>query len=819
MPDSLKRYVRSILFSSFPMLAFSIICYSANTYTISGIVRDGSTKDPLAYVNIMVRGTTTGTSTDAEGKFLLDLPAGTYSLRCSLVGYKASFTELSVQNNTRLQIEMNSLDVCLQDVTIYSSRINDSQQEEVSALSLESDGIKQSTSLEADVLRSVQMLPGVSSNNELSAKFDVHGGDANENLVLINGSQVYEPYHVKEASNVSIGIFDADMIKTMDLITGGYSARYGDRMSSVLNIEYREGSKERLQGQASVSMTDFGGLCECPIGENGSFILGVRQSYLQYLKNMMGVAEQIHPSFYDVQGVLAYHLAPQHKISLKFIHAGDLFIQDPIIDNWSTYNPTYHDPSGNIGPLSQSQSDSTEMHAQYYSSMIALQSIDFLSSDVMLKTEVSYYDQRDAEHSGELEPYMSQFQTGRFKGFYRGVYNRLYNNDLRIQTMELNSSVEIQAASILGIKAGARYQPIFYDRKYFDKRTYEELTNYTYKSNTYPDTLYTVQDFSPAASDLDTIHTHTYKVGGYIENILQFGEHIILNVGGRVDYFDLNKDLTWSPRVLFAYKINDALTLRGAWGHYYQSPVPDQLLSSVASDTNTQSQRAIHYVLGAEYNYVLNSETHSFLKLKLVGIYKTYDNLISAVFSTYNESVQYSKKNDAVGRAKGLDVFVMYSQPGFSGWLSYSLLNAEQRMLVDTLGYFPRGTDQRHTIASVATIGLGSAWGLSLRFTYGSGYPYTPSVGVFDSSRNQWDWIMAKPNSATMPAYRRVDMRISKEFTLFGISASAFLDVSNLFNFKNIQTYNYTYDSNGQPMIEEIKLWPILPTLGMTVKF
>ena len=810
---------RSVICSIIFILAFSIVCHAADKYTISGVVRDGSTKDPLACVNILIQGTTTGTSTDAQGKFSLEIPPGVCIVRCSLVGYKASSTEIKVQKNSRLVLELSSLDVCLQDVTVYSIQNISALQEEVSALTLQSEAIKQSTSVMADVLRSVQMLPGVSSNNELSAKFDVHGGDANENLVLINGSQVYEPYHIKEASNVSIGIFDVDMIKTMDLITGGYSARYGDLMSSVLNIEYREGSKERIQGQANVSMTDFSGLCEGPIGENGSFILGARQSYLQYIKNMLGVARQIHPAFYDVQGVLSYQLAPQHKISLKFIHAGDKFSQDPIVNGWSSYVPAFHDASGLIGSLSQSQSDSTEMHAQYYSSMIALQSVDVLSSDVMLKTEVSYYDQRESAHSGRLEPYSSRFQSGSVNGFYRDVYNRLYNSDLRIQTLEINSSVEIQASSFLGIRTGANYLPIFYDRKYSDKRTYEELTNYDYKTNKYPDTLSTIQDFSPAATNLDSVHTHSYKLGGFIENVLQLGEHIILNIGGRVDYFELNKDLTWSPRILCAYKIDDALTLRGAWGHYYQSPVPDQLSSSRASDTNTQSQRAIHYVLGAEYNRILNSETHSFLKLKVEGIYKTYDNLISAIFSTYNESLQYSKKNDAVGRATGLDAFVMYSEPGFSGWLSYSWLVAEQKMLVDSLGYFPRGTDQRHTIASVATIDLGNKWGLSIRLTYGSGYPYTPSIAVYDNSHKQWNWIVSKPNSATMPAYRRVDMRISKDFTVFGFSSSAFLDVSNVFNFNNIQTYNYTFDNNGQPTVEEIKLWPILPTLGMTVKF
>jgi hypothetical protein len=270
---------------------------------------------------------------------------------------------------------------------------------------------------------------------------------------------------------------------------------------------------------------------------------------------------------------------------------------------------------------------------------------------------------------------------------------------------------------------------------------------------------------------------------------------------------------------MIAYKVGNAITLRGAWGYYYQSPVPEQIASSLASDTNTQSQRAIHYVLGAEYDLIADADTHRFLKAKIEGFHKTYDKLISSRISTYNETIEYSGRNDAIGRASGIDAYIMYSTPGFSGWLSYSLLKAEQKIKVDTLGYFPRSTDQRHTLASVADFNIGKSWGLSIRLTYGSGYPYTPSIAVLNKTINAWEWHIGKPNSEYVPAYKRVDFRISDNFILFGLSSSAFIDVSNVFNFNNIQTYNYGFDDHGQPTITEVKLWPILPTLGMTVRF
>ena len=285
-------------------IVFLISNTHAQTCKVSGVVLDGSTREPLIFATVQVEETQYGTVTNNNGKFTIDIASGDCRLQCRYVGYRTAVVAFSVYRDTAVIITLSPLDVLLQDVTVYANYGNgETSQKEVSALSLQSETIGKITSLMSDVLRSVQMLPGVSSDNELSAKFNVHGGDANENLVLIDGTQVYDPYHIKEAPNVSIGIFDVDMIKKMDLMTGGFSARYGDKMSSVVDIEYREGSKDRMRGQASISMTDFDALLEGPVGSNGSFIIGARQSYLQYEMKFLTIAPQVHPSDYDVQGV------------------------------------------------------------------------------------------------------------------------------------------------------------------------------------------------------------------------------------------------------------------------------------------------------------------------------------------------------------------------------------------------------------------------------------------------------------------------------------------------------------------------------------
>jgi outer membrane receptor protein involved in Fe transport len=795
------------------LFIFQVSNIYSETYTVNGVVKDGSTGEPLAFANIVILETSHGTAADQHGKFTLNFNKGNYKLRCSYVGYKTVISPISINSDIQITITMNSIDMLLQNVTVYATRQGEIEQKEVSALSLQSEKLGEVTSLIPDVLRSVQMLPGVAVNNEFSSKFNVRGGSPDENLVLINGTQVYEPYHVKEAPNASIGIFNTDMIRKMDLITGGFSARYGDRVSSVVNIEYREGDRNNFKGQASLSMTDLTGLAEGPLGKNGSFIIGIRQSYFQFVLNMLNVEESIHPSFYDVQGVLAYNLAANHKLTFKFIHAGDNFYSDPEQNLHGPYK-NYINYNGTIGWLTRNWNDSASSRAKYYSTMLALQSTNIISSNALLKSEISFYDQKENEHAGKINYYRDNFNADNNNSFYQNINYDLYNNDLNIRTLEINSSYDLQLNSLYWLKTGLSYQRIFYNNNYINATTISEITD---RIN-YPDTTYNFRYDNQSDNNIDSINTQSYKAAGYIENIFQLGDKIILNIGGRFDYFDLNKDLTWSPRINFSYNITPSLILRGAWGHYYQSPVYQQIAYSTASDTNTQSERAIHYILGLEYNIISDPEEHKFLKLKIEGYHKTYDNLISSTVSS-SGYIYYSRKNDAVGRTSGIDLYFMYSAGIFSGWISYSLLKAEQKILDDPYGYFPRNTDQRHTIAVYADIDLGKNWKLGSRFVYGSGFAYTPSTAAFNYSSGIWEWKTGDPNSAHFPSYKRADIRLSKNFELFNFVSSAFLDISNLFNFKNIQAYQYTFSSNGQPVIKEVKLWPVLPTFGIAVKF
>jgi hypothetical protein len=496
--------------------------FSQDHFLVRGIVRDSTTRELLVFASISVVGTRLGVTTDSKGQFQLIVPKGNITLRCSFVGYKISEIPISVTRDIRLSVNLVSVDILLQDVTVYSHQDGEIEHLSESMLSLQSDKIKNLTSVIPDVLRSVQMLPGVSANNEFSAKFNVRGGNQDENLILVNGTQLYDPYHVKEVPNASISIMLMDIIKKMDIMTGGFPARYGDKMSSVINIEYREGNNERFSGISSLSMTDVNTVIEGPIDEYGSFILGARKSYFEYLLKYIHFGSYHHPSFYDVQGVVDYSLGSGHTLLFKFLHSGDTYTQDPLTNYYDSGSPTSTQQSG----------DSLDNRATYYSTLLSLQNINILSSSTVLRTELAWYDQLENERFWNNDYSNSRDNNGTQTLFDSSFNIQLYRNDVRIKTLELSSSLDQQISSLYAIKTGLSIQQIIYDHDQLFENTYNRITNIPH----FPETTSTHQTETILDAGFNRkMNMLSWKSAGYVENIIQLSDQLLLNIGGRLD--------------------------------------------------------------------------------------------------------------------------------------------------------------------------------------------------------------------------------------------------------------------------------------------
>jgi hypothetical protein len=462
------------------------------------------------------------------------------------------------------------------------------------------------------------------------------------------------------------------------------------------------------------------------------------------------------------------------------------------------------------------------VRSSYASSVFNLQNTVIVSPTVVAKAAFAYYNQIDNETGSTDNSF--NFKANTLTGTPRNYFTQnstvsSASNLLRVQTLEARASADTQILPGFDIRFGVMYQNLtFYQDRNGTRRQISSQN-----TTTYPDTVRRTQDI-PIFAPSPVINLQSFKANGYIETITELGESLLLNIGGRFDYFGINRDLNLAPRVSTAYNAPFGTTFRAAWGLYYQSPLYSQLLYSFAADTNTKAQRATHFTLGAEHRFDFNDEGNN-IALKIDLYHKIYANLIASTRVTNNDAisnsgVQYSRRNDSEGFAQGVDVFAVVQVGWFKGWLSYGLLNARERFVqASTETTVPRYTDQRHTISVVTDFRLGADWSAGVRYSFGSGFAYTPSIAVQNPQTKNWRWIAQERNSANYPAYSRLDVRIDKSFTVFGLQAFAFIDVSNVLNQTNIYAYNYSFSDDGSPLRNAINLWPILPSFGLTVRF
>lgn len=787
-----------------------------DTKTIEGIVLDGQNFTPLPFANISFFDTKYGTTTDINGNFTIVNTNNSTQLMISYVGYQTLIIKITEEHYLKLNtFYLTPINILLQEVTVYAHQPKNIDINEISYLTMQNERIREISPVMSDILRSIQALPGIMVNNEFKADYNVRGGNQHENLILVNDAQVYEPFHIKEIANASVGIFNVDLINKVDFMTGGFNAKYGDKMSSVLNIQYREGNKTRYSGAASLSLAYLDSYIEGPLIDDISFIVGFRKSYLEYLLSLIDYQDTktMKPSFYDLQGVLSFHISPSNKILFDFINSGDNFTYLPA--GQKIFQPFISSFNGELAEFTSSKFEKDDYNATYFTNLFDIQSLNLISNKFLLKAEMSYYHEKNNEYRLSTEDYNQFINTLQSnQNYFERIHSeRLTTNTLTIKTFELKSDLAYQITPSYEINAGISYKNISYTQKVDDIYTVIKNENLSDPLIIKTDTLIGKGEL---AED-NPIDTKSYKWAGYVENIFQVGSNFAINIGSRVDYFEINRDLTFSPRLNISYKLNNNTTLRGAWGYYYQSPNYRQLLTSASSDSNTKSQKAVHYILGIDHNISLSSNYNEYIQLKAELYYKDYKKLISSSRG-YFERLIYSRQNDAIGDAKGFDFHLKLALSKFYFWMSYSLLFASENKLNDNIGSYPRYTDQRHTASFIANFKGGGGWNFTLKAFYGSGFPYTPRTAVYNNGI--WDWKIGPIHSMYLPAYKRVDIRLSKDFDFSKNSKlNIFIDVSNIFNFRNVQGYEYKTPGYLKPEPEEVLLWPILPSFGIRYSF
>ncbi len=776
---------------------------------VAGRVTDAETGAPLPSVTVLVDGTNYGTATDEAGRYQFRLPAGRYVLRFSAVGYATRRDSAVVvrDQTTLLDVALRVEVVRLEDVTVEARAV----EAEAGVFRLDPETAQRIPTPLQSGFQALKVLPGVVSNNELSYQYSVRGGGYNENLVFIDGFEVYLPFRAQKGEQEGLGLLNLALAERVALYAGGFPARYGGKLASALEVTYRRPYQEPLKGSATLSLLDAGMAVGSSVRQGKlGWMLGVRKARARRFFSTQELKGNYQPDYTDVQGTLTLRPSARHTLELLGIAAQHNFLLDP--GTRKTYFGTVSfDPTKPSNLESIWLNYDGQERAGFHTYFGGMRWSSWLGSSARLAQELAYFETVEEEaRDVRADAVLYQVDPGSGEHVPEGSARQrdVANNQVRVQTWTATQRWQFYPHGH-ALEGGAYVrQLVFTDR--LDERAV------AVGANPSGDGLLRVVLDSLRAQ----VHLRTWQAGGYVQDAVELlpENRLFLTAGLRLDYFAFNHQWTLSPRLSLRYKASELLTLSGAWGIYYQppsyqelrgQPTPERPLSDQLN-RNLKAQRAHLLVAGAEYFLPRQR-----LYLRTEVYWKDLDQLIS--YEVENVHLEYSGLNDSYGYAYGLDLQVRGEfVPGVESWVNYSFLVTREHFLPAyqnsyNRGWRPRPTDQRHTLSLFVQdyVPGDPTWKLHLRILFGSGLPYTPPV----PGQRVGTYVAQVPGprmSARYPEYQRVDLGATKTLELTQlpdgrpVHVELTAELLNVFDMTNTVDYTWIPGQNG--------IWKRIPT-------
>ena len=728
--------------------------------SIHGRVAD-STNHALIDVNIALLSTTLGTISEKDGTFRLDdLLPGRYSLRFSHIGYKTEYLrDIIVQAGmvTEVAVRLSESVRFLQEICITPGHFSITESQSARQQSIEKSRIAAIPATLDDIYRVLQVMPGVAFSDDYSAHFHVRGGKQNENLILLDGIEIYDPYHLKNIGG-AVGVMNMDLVDKMSIMTGGFDAKYGDRLSSVVNIENRKGNSERFSGAIGAGGTGLSVLLESPL-PHGSGIISYRKSFLKEAAEFLNpTSSTFSPSFYDFQSKIYLTATKNSQFVYNLLYSKD----NSYLEKWQGQSDLY----SNYGNSYQGIVWKSTWSPHLYTELIASHGINFWENK-----------------KGDTEEENLKLQENAFSWNLDAHPHRRHEMACGLSYKRISYTYEIRAEELSA-----------------NEQELEEL----------------VQSYFGTM----TISPRTWKLAGYIQDKFQITPRLYLNCGARFDYFDYNADQQISPRLGIACQLAQKTILRAAWGTYYQAPIYAELTNRKGAEYNPQAQKAIHYILGAE-TFVSNGlslrvEAYYKQLAHLISHYFEVEQESSLPALKYGNPNSGECKgieffiNGQISSALSIWTTYSYSKATIEAFfVDWDNLQIEKQVI-------PRFTDQPHNLSLYINCTLPKSWAVNVKLRYLSGTPYTPLSPQFVDGAARWD--QGENYSARYPAYHRLDLRVGKNFAFYKYHLAAFLEVKNLYNRKNVLLYDYRIQNN-QHLRKAYYTLPFLPTIEFKVRF
>jgi len=788
---------------------------------VEGTVTDRQ-GEPVPGVTVLVVNTNYGTASDASGTYRLRLPIGERALRFSSVGYEARVDTVVIERDetTRLDVTLRESVTEMEGVTVEDEQAV----EEAGVFKVDPEDVQAMPTPFKDGFRALKVVPGVATNNELSQQYSVRGGGYNENLIFLNGFEVYMPFRPRQGEQEGLGLLNPDLAQSITFYTGGFPARYGGKLSSALDVRYAQPENQPLHGSASLSTLDAAAHASSSAFDNRfSWSLGARRAQPGRFFGTQDLKGDYDPQFTDVQGFATYRLGGGHQIEALGIYADHTFKLEP--QEQRTF----------FGIISLEPSRPTDLRALwsdldgaredgYTTRFGGLRLRSPITDRLELQHDVAYFGTSETEFfdiEGDADVYQVDPSAGANNP---DAYTRL-SNSTNISFADNQVDVETLTGRgrytyLLGrhaLETGWHVRSLRFDDALNEKSVIIPRSD--------PDRDRIVLDSLRDRATFDEMQT-----GFYVQDavdVLPTSGRLVVTGGVRTDYYSFNDEWTVSPRLSATFRATDQLSLTGSWGLYHQKPTYRELRgSSEASPSvagegvidellnrDLQSQRSMQVVLGGEYFF-----ESSRLYLRAEAYYKDLSNVVT--YTIDDIRVEYSGENDASGFVYGFDTQVRGEfVPGLESWFNYSFMVARERFTNAARadlsaierdrkdGLIPRPTDQRHTFSAFIQdyVPGDETWKLHLRALYGSGLPYTPPEPGPDVN-GEPTRVPGDRMSRRLTAYRRVDIGATKEITVVeeGIGRTPIqldltLEVLNMFDMDNTVAYSWQGDWNRIP--------------------
>ena len=777
-------------------------------FTLSGKIKDKKTGETLPFANVLLdQGV--GVNTNVDGHFsLFNVPNDTMVLTVSYLGYQPLKYRITPETNiNNVVILMEDFGVLLKEVEVKAIEEEQmiSASTGVSRVGITPAALAELPSYgEKDIFRSLQLLPGISGSNESSSGLYVRGGTPDQNLVLFDGFTVYHVDHLFGFFSA----FNANAVKDVQLYKGGFDAKYGGRISSVVDLTGKDGNTEQFNTGFGLSLLSVNGFIESPFADGkGSFLISGRRSFQSsfysnifeaYTNSNSSASEnqtpgrrfaqqEVQPNtyFYDLNAKVSYRLNSKDLLSLSFYNGEDNLDNSRNVDQ-SAFANRFGGSSSNLN-FNRESTDLTAWGNWGTSAKWSRKWSDRFYSNTNLSYS-NYYSERDRTNNTTIVREDSTIIRNN---------GSLEYNDLKDISLKIDNEFKLTAKNQLDFGIQSTWNNIEY------KFTQNDTTTVLNREDQGLTTSFYLQD------------KHT------------FGNKLILKGGIRNTHYSPTNKLYFEPRAGLTFILSDKIKAKAAWGKYYQFAnriVREDIQQGsrdfwlLADDESVPISSAYHHIAGLSY------ETNTWL-FDVEGYYKTLDGL--SEYSTRfvpsgfgpNRTISYEEFfHNGTGVAKGIEFLLQKKVGKLTGWLGYTL--GEVKYDFEAFGDEPfyANQDVTNELKLVGNYKLGK-WSLGGTFIYATGKPYTGPTGYYeltllDGTTSDFFEVSEK-NALRFDDYHRLDLSATYNFNLGRSKASAGMTITNVYN-RNNTWYKEFEVIEGELLETNVSLIGFTPSLFFT---